>query len=85
MKRELAEEKKYAERYALPEEQARAYLSSIEFLEKYRGLVEDSRDIQWSIGVAVVVVTSCAFIGLVVAMRRMRPTGQPAGLPAGAA
>jgi hypothetical protein len=76
IKHELAEQKKYADEYALPEKQAKAYRSSIEFLENYSGLVEDSRDVQWSIGAILLPVVTLSFSGVLVAMRRGSRRGQ---------
>src|SRR4030095_5263253 len=41
IKQELAAEREYASKFLLPEKEAKAYLSSIEFLGRYTDLLEE--------------------------------------------
>lgn len=67
---ELSEQKEYASKYAMPEKQAKAYVSSIEALEKHRDLLEEARDSQWSIGLIILSLSCLTEIGLIWTMFR---------------
>lgn len=63
MQQELHLQKGTVELHALPEKQRRAYVSSIEFLEEYSDLLEESLQLMRSIGIVLLPLAAVSLLG----------------------
>jgi hypothetical protein len=71
VKRELSQQRKHAQDFMLPDKEARAFASSVEFLENYCDVLNEARDMPMSIGVFVLGASLFSGAGLIALWRRM--------------